>query len=80
MAIGGVKWVIYRYYIKSIGNWMVIGTILLYAAFTACSVGSSIWLSVWSTDPEASTSVSLKKYFVEVVEWSNHDCYYISYG
>ena len=54
-AIGGVKLGVYLYYAKCIGLWMTLGSFVMYFFFTFFSVFSSIWLSQWSTDPEAST-------------------------
>ena len=62
-AVGGVKLGVYVYYAKCIGLWMTLGSFVMYFFFTLFSVFSSIWLSQWSTDPEAST-VRYSKYFL----------------
>ncbi len=65
-AVGGVKWAVYFYYAKSVGLYMTIGSILLYAGFTGFQVGSSIWLSTWSTDPMASTDIPTRNKYLSV--------------
>ncbi|XP_011882151.1 PREDICTED: multidrug resistance-associated protein 1 isoform X4 [Vollenhovia emeryi] len=47
---GSVKWKVYSHYLKSIGWFLSISTIVMNAVFQAFSIGSSVWLSVWSND------------------------------
>ncbi|XP_054263384.1 multidrug resistance-associated protein 1 isoform X4 [Macrosteles quadrilineatus] len=47
---GSVKKHVYIYYMKSIGAFLAISTILLNIVFQVFAVGSSIWLSKWSSD------------------------------
>ena len=65
-AIGGVKLSVYTYYARCIGFGMTGGSFLMYLFYTVFSVFSSIWLSIWSTDPEASTVVSVRNKYLSV--------------
>lgn len=40
----------YSHYLKSIGWFLSISTIVMNAIFQSFSIGSSVWLSVWSND------------------------------
>ena len=57
-AVGGVQWAVYRYYGKSVGYGMMAFALVLYSGYQGFSVGSSIWLSKWSTDPKVSNMYS----------------------
>ncbi|XP_014250122.1 multidrug resistance-associated protein 1 isoform X2 [Cimex lectularius] len=48
--IGGVKWEVYKHYLKSIGPFLTSATIILNIIFQGFSIGSSFWLSIWSSD------------------------------
>ena len=50
---GGVKGAVYRYYLSSIGVWTSIFILLVFMAYEACTVGSSLWLARWSDDASA---------------------------
>lgn len=45
-----MKWEVYVHYLKSIGPFLCISTILLSIVFQGFSISSNIWLSVWSND------------------------------
>ncbi|XP_018309833.1 multidrug resistance-associated protein 1 isoform X3 [Mycetomoellerius zeteki] len=47
---GSVKWKVYSHYLKSIGWFLSISTIVMNAVFQSFSIGSSVWLSIWSND------------------------------
>ena len=51
-ALGGVKLGVYLYYVGCVGVSMTISSVLAYLAYTGFTVFSSIWLSIWSTDPD----------------------------
>eukprot|EP00094_Tigriopus_californicus_P001437 TCALIF_01392-PA protein Name:"Similar to Abcc1 Multidrug resistance-associated protein 1 (Mus musculus)" AED:0.04 eAED:0.04 QI:0/0.8/0.33/0.83/1/1/6/0/1537 len=65
-AIGGVKWTVYGYYSRSVGPLMLGISLLLYGGYQGFSVGSSIWLSRWSTDPLASTDTSVRDLYLGI--------------
>ena len=45
---------------------MSLTSVAMYLAFTVFSVFSSIWLSIWSTDPTASTEISARNKYLSV--------------
>eukprot|EP00102_Acyrthosiphon_pisum_P020986 XP_016658196.1 PREDICTED: multidrug resistance-associated protein 1 isoform X2 [Acyrthosiphon pisum] len=47
---GSVKWEVYVHYLKSIGPFLCISTVVLSIIFQGFSISSNIWLSVWSND------------------------------
>ncbi|XP_044754614.1 multidrug resistance-associated protein 1 isoform X1 [Coccinella septempunctata] len=47
---GSVSLDVYKHYLKSIGIFLTIGTIILNMIFQAFSVGSNFWLVKWSSD------------------------------
>lgn len=49
---GSVKWEVYKHYLKSIGLFLTVLTLILNMVFQGFSIGSNMWLSAWSTDPE----------------------------
>jgi hypothetical protein len=65
-AIGGVKLSVYTYYAKCVGTIMSLTSIAMYIGFAGFSVASSIWLSAWSTDPEASTDIGTRNKYLSV--------------
>ena len=66
MEVGGVKWRIYVYYARSVGLLMGLLTLVLYFSYQGFSVASSIWLSKWSIDPQASTDTSVRDMYLGV--------------
>lgn len=49
---GSVKWQVYKHYLRSIGIFLSVSTILLNVLFQGFSIGSNIWLSNWSEDKD----------------------------
>ncbi|XP_015591556.1 multidrug resistance-associated protein 1 isoform X6 [Cephus cinctus] len=47
---GSVKWHVYKHYLMSIGWFLSISTIVMNAIFQGFSIGSNVWLSIWSND------------------------------
>lgn len=47
---GSVKWDVYKHYLKSIGVFLTCSTLLLNLVFQGFSIGSNIWLTIWSAD------------------------------
>ncbi|XP_049764041.1 multidrug resistance-associated protein 1 isoform X1 [Schistocerca cancellata] len=60
---GSVKWAVYSHYLKSVGIFLSLATILFNFVFQAFSIGTNIWLSVWSNDADyvANTSDTAKR-------------------
>ncbi|GAB6030102.1 Multidrug resistance-associated protein 1 [Chamberlinius hualienensis] len=60
---GRVKWTTYFYYFRSIGLKTSLGTLFLYASAYGCSMGSNMWLSIWSNDkllPDGTQDIPLR--------------------
>lgn len=57
---GSVKWDVYKHYLKSIGIILSISTVVLNMIFQGFSIGSNMWLSRWSSDPNAGNDTSLR--------------------
>ncbi|XP_077285786.1 multidrug-Resistance like Protein 1 isoform X3 [Arctopsyche grandis] len=49
---GSVKWRVYSHYLVSIGLFLSIATIVMNLIFQSFSIGSNVWLSIWSTDKD----------------------------
>ncbi|CAD6208432.1 GSCOCT00003444001.2-RA-CDS [Cotesia congregata] len=49
---GSVKLRVYAHYLKSIGWFLSVSTIVMNAVFQSFSIGSNIWVSKWSDDTE----------------------------
>lgn len=45
-----MKWQVYSHYLKSIGWFLSVSTILMNAVFQMFSISANVWLSVWSSD------------------------------
>ncbi|XP_043270601.1 multidrug resistance-associated protein 1 isoform X1 [Venturia canescens] len=56
---GSVKLRVYVHYLKSIGWFLSISTIIMNAVFQSFSIGSNVWLTKWSDDNVTSTSGSI---------------------
>lgn len=50
METGNVKWEVYKHYLKSIGLFLTVATILLNVVYQGFSIASNFWLSIWSSD------------------------------
>ena len=56
---------VYGYYIRAIGVFASVATVFFYGASQAFSVGSNVWLSIWSED-EASVEPSVRNKYLGV--------------
>ncbi|XP_050310916.1 multidrug resistance-associated protein 1 isoform X2 [Anthonomus grandis grandis] len=50
---GSVSWKVYQHYLKSIGTFTVIATVVLNMLFQVFSIGSNVWLGYWSEPQNA---------------------------
>lgn len=50
LSLFKVKWKVYSHYLVSIGLFLSVATIVMNAIFQAFSIGSNVWLSIWSDD------------------------------
>ena len=46
-----VKLAVYQSYFRALSGAVVLGTFIFYVGYIGISVGTNIWLSVWSQDP-----------------------------
>ncbi|CAD7079877.1 unnamed protein product [Hermetia illucens] len=63
---GGVKFAVYKHYLKSIGWKISIATVLLNLTFQAFSIGSNLWLSQWSGDKNAANDTAVRDMYLGV--------------
>lgn len=69
---GNVSWQVYKHYLKSIGFFLMLTTLLLNLVYQGFSVGSNVWLGVWADD---------KKIIVnKTVDTGRRDMYLGVYG
>jgi ATP-binding cassette subfamily C (CFTR/MRP) protein 1 len=66
VEIGGVKWSVYLYYIKSVGYAASVTAFAFYVVFQVLAVGSNIWLSAWTDDPAAATDPGRRNMYLAV--------------
>lgn len=64
--VGSVKWDVYKHYLKSIGVFLSVATIILNVIFQGFAIGSNIWLSYWSVDTTAGTDTSVRNMYLGV--------------
>lgn len=64
--IGGVKFAVYKHYLKSVGVGLMSLAIGLTIAHQVFSVGSNAWLTKWSTDKDAANDTSLRNMYLGV--------------
>lgn len=57
---GSVKWKVYSHYLRSIGWFLSISTIVMNAVFQSFSIGSNVWLAKWSGDNEIANLTNKK--------------------
>jgi hypothetical protein len=56
----------FRHYLKSIGIVLSMATIFLNMVFQGFSIGSNIWLSMWSIDPRAGNETGVRDMYLGV--------------
>ncbi len=66
MQVGSVKYDVYKHYVKSVGvKWMVL-MLLANVVFQSFTIGSNMWLTIWSTDTKAATDTDLRDTYLGV--------------
>ncbi|XP_060645841.1 multidrug resistance-associated protein 1 isoform X12 [Drosophila nasuta] len=63
---GGVEFAVYKHYIKSVGIFLSVATLVLNFAFQAFQIGSNIWLTQWSNDKEVETNTAKRDMYLGV--------------
>ncbi|XP_037884221.1 multidrug resistance-associated protein 1 isoform X14 [Glossina fuscipes] len=63
---GGVEFAVYKHYIKSVGVFLSMATLLLNFIFQAFQIGSNLWLTRWSNDKRVEHDTSLRDMYLGV--------------
>ncbi|XP_073826057.1 multidrug-Resistance like Protein 1 isoform X6 [Musca autumnalis] len=63
---GGVEFAVYKHYIKSVGIFLSMATLILNFVFQAFQIGSNLWLTKWSNDKDVATDTSLRDMYLGV--------------
>nr|CAD7258793.1 unnamed protein product [Timema shepardi] len=57
--IGSVKWPVFSHYLRAIGVFLTASTLIFNAVFQGFSIGSNMWLSVWSNNAYGTNSAAV---------------------
>lgn len=63
---GGVDFAVYKHYIKSVGIFLSVATLVLNFVFQAFQIGSNLWLTQWSNDKEVEHDTGLRNMYLGV--------------
>ncbi|XP_036328973.1 multidrug resistance-associated protein 1 isoform X1 [Rhagoletis pomonella] len=63
---GGVQLAVYKHYIKSVGIFLSLATLILNFVYQAFSIGSNLWLTQWSNDKRVENDTSLRDMYLGV--------------
>ncbi|XP_075152488.1 multidrug-Resistance like Protein 1 isoform X4 [Haematobia irritans] len=63
---GGVEFAVYKHYIKSVGIFLSMATLILNFVFQAFQIGSNIWLTQWSNDKNVANDTGLRDMYLGV--------------
>ncbi|KAM8717859.1 hypothetical protein ACLKA7_004542 [Drosophila subpalustris] len=63
---GGVDFAVYKHYIKSVGIFLSVATLVLNFVFQAFQIGSNLWLTKWSNDKEVEHDTGLRNMYLGV--------------
>ncbi|KAJ6647722.1 Multidrug resistance-associated protein 1 [Pseudolycoriella hygida] len=66
LQVGSVKLEVYKHYVKSVGMKWLLLMLSANILFQVFSIGSNLWLSKWSTDPNAGTDTYLRDTYLSV--------------
>nr|CAD7427425.1 unnamed protein product [Timema monikensis] len=56
---GSVKWPVFSHYLRAIGVFLTASTLIFNAVFQGFSIGSNMWLSVWSNNAYGTNSAAV---------------------
>ncbi|XP_037050766.1 multidrug resistance-associated protein 1-like isoform X2 [Bradysia coprophila] len=66
LQVGSVKYDVYKHYVKNVGiKWMVL-MLMANVVFQSVSIGSNMWLTIWSSDSEAATDTQRRDMYLGV--------------
>lgn len=63
---GGVDFSVYKHYIKSVGIFLSVATLVLNLVFQAFQIGSNLWLTQWSNDKEVEHNTDKRNMYLGV--------------
>ncbi|XP_033149992.1 LOW QUALITY PROTEIN: multidrug resistance-associated protein 1 [Drosophila busckii] len=63
---GGVDFAVYKHYIKSVGIFLSVATLVLNFVFQAFQIGSNLWLTKWSNDDTVANDTSRRDMYLGV--------------
>ncbi|XP_039950445.1 multidrug resistance-associated protein 1 isoform X2 [Bactrocera tryoni] len=63
---GGVQMHVYKHYIKSVGIFLSLATLVLNFIYQAFSIGSNLWLTKWSNDKAVENDTGLRDMYLGV--------------
>ncbi|XP_032595400.1 multidrug resistance-associated protein 1 isoform X19 [Drosophila grimshawi] len=63
---GGVDFAVYKHYIKSVGIFLSVATLVLNFVFQGFQIGSNLWLTKWSNDKEVENDTGLRNMYLGV--------------
>ncbi|XP_041631913.1 multidrug resistance-associated protein 1 isoform X1 [Drosophila kikkawai] len=63
---GGVQFAVYKHYIKSVGIFLSLATLILNFVFQAFQIGSNLWLTKWSNDDRVANDTGLRDMYLGV--------------
>ncbi|XP_044251195.1 multidrug resistance-associated protein 1 isoform X9 [Drosophila takahashii] len=63
---GGVEFAVYKHYIKSVGIFLSVATLVLNFVFQAFQIGSNLWLTQWANDQNAGNDTGLRDMYLGV--------------
>ncbi|XP_016963522.1 multidrug resistance-associated protein 1 isoform X1 [Drosophila biarmipes] len=63
---GGVKFAVYKHYIKSVGIFLSVATLVLNFVFQAFQIGSNLWLTQWANDQNVGNDTGLRDMYLGV--------------
>lgn len=61
-----VQFAVYKHYIKSVGVFLAVATLVLNFIFQAFQIGSNLWLTKWSNDKRVENDTSLRDMYLGV--------------
>ncbi|XP_039496004.1 multidrug resistance-associated protein 1 isoform X5 [Drosophila santomea] len=63
---GGVEFAVYKHYIKSVGIFLSVATLVLNFVFQAFQIGSNLWLTQWANDEKVANDTGLRDMYLGV--------------
>ncbi|XP_017065419.2 multidrug resistance-associated protein 1 isoform X4 [Drosophila eugracilis] len=63
---GGVEFAVYKHYIKSVGIFLSVATLVLNFVFQAFQIGSNLWLTQWANDQNVGNDTGLRDMYLGV--------------